>query len=176
MSLDEDAFAAFYKRSAAGLWQYLRRLAASESVADDLMQESFIKFLNVEAGRLPTEARQRTAYLYRIATNLLRDRWRREKREEGWLTQLLFSRQTSHQSVAGVDLKMDLDTALAGLKRQDRALLLLAYVEGYDHREIAEILGLKPGSIRVLLFRARKKLVDVLGEHSFDALPKGVTP
>lgn len=175
MSLDEDTFAVFYQRSASGLWRYLRRLAGNEAMADDLVQESFIKFLGVDASHLPREPRQRTAYLYRIATNLLRDRWRREKREEGWLTQLLFSRSARQETAPRADLRMDLDTVLARLKQQERALLLLAYVEGYDHREIAEILGLKSGSIRVLLFRARKKLMSVLAEHGFDTLPMEIS-
>jgi RNA polymerase sigma-70 factor (ECF subfamily) len=45
---------------------------------------------------------------------------------------------------------------------QERALLWLAYVEGHQHTEIAEMLGLKSLSVRVLLFRARRKLVNLL--------------
>ncbi len=48
------------------------------------------------------------------------------------------------------------------LKMQERALLWLAYVEGHQHTEIAEMLGLKSLSVRVLLFRARRKLVNLL--------------
>ena len=44
------------------------------------------------------------------------------------------------------------------LAPRDRALLWLAHVEGYDHREIARVLGLQESSVRVILFRARKKL------------------
>jgi RNA polymerase sigma-70 factor, ECF subfamily len=44
------------------------------------------------------------------------------------------------------------------LKSQEQLLLWLAYVEGFDHREIAAALGLREKSVRVLLFRARKKL------------------
>jgi RNA polymerase sigma-70 factor (ECF subfamily) len=50
----------------------------------------------------------------------------------------------------------------AQLKPQEQSLLWLAYVEGFDHREIASTLQLKEGSIRVLLFRARKRLADML--------------
>ena len=48
--------------------------------------------------------------------------------------------------------------ALDRLPPRDRALLWLAHVEGYDHREIAKVLGLQERSVRVILFRARKKL------------------
>ena len=50
------------------------------------------------------------------------------------------------------------------LKPQEQALLWLAYVEGFDHREISAILGVKSTSVRVLLIRARKKLSSVLAK------------
>ena len=53
--------------------------------------------------------------------------------------------------------------ALSALKPAQRALLWLAYVEGFSHSEIATTLGIKEKSIRVLLFRARKNLLRVLG-------------
>ena len=86
-AFDEDAFAAFYNRTAAALWRYLRRAGGNEAVADDVLQESYVKLLGAAA--VPAGERRRTAYLYRIASNLLRDRWRRDKRRESWLERLL---------------------------------------------------------------------------------------
>ena len=51
------------------------------------------------------------------------------------------------------------------LKPRERALLWLAHVEEADHDEIGEALGLKSKSVRVLLFRARKKLAEILKKH-----------
>ena len=48
------------------------------------------------------------------------------------------------------------------LRPQQRQLLWLAYVEGADHHEIARALGLRPLSVRVLLFRARRKLAQLI--------------
>jgi RNA polymerase sigma-70 factor (ECF subfamily) len=58
------------------------------------------------------------------------------------------------------------------LPRRDAALLWLAYVDGHDHAEMAEILEVKPASVRVLLSRARARLADLLqpeskGHHAF---------
>ena len=53
------------------------------------------------------------------------------------------------------------------LKPQEQSLLWLAYVEGFDHREIALALQLTEKSVRVLLFRARKKLAGILTEKGF---------
>ena len=54
--------------------------------------------------------------------------------------------------------------ALARLKPRERSLLLLAYSQGSSHHEIAESLGLKTGSVKALLFRARKRLASFLEE------------
>lgn len=157
---DEDAFAAFYRETSAGLWRYLRRLAGDG--AEDLLQEAYVRFLRAP---VTGDDRPRTAYLYRIATNLARDRWRREKREEGWLGRR-FAFGSEGSALSGrADLRVDLDAALGRLGPRERALLWLAYVEGYDHREIAEILGLRAGSVRVLLFRARRKVAGALGKE-----------
>jgi RNA polymerase sigma-70 factor (ECF subfamily) len=48
------------------------------------------------------------------------------------------------------------------LKPRERALLWLAYAQGSSHAEIAGMLGLKTGSIKLLLFRARRKLAGLL--------------
>jgi RNA polymerase sigma-70 factor (ECF subfamily) len=56
----------------------------------------------------------------------------------------------------------DVRRALATLKPRERALLWLAYAHGASHREIADVLGVKPASIKLLLFRARKKLAGLL--------------
>jgi RNA polymerase sigma-70 factor (ECF subfamily) len=55
----------------------------------------------------------------------------------------------------------------AQLKTQEQSLLWLAYVEGFNHREIASALQLREKSIRVLLFRARKRLAFMLRKHGF---------
>jgi RNA polymerase sigma-70 factor (ECF subfamily) len=52
---------------------------------------------------------------------------------------------------------------------RERALLWLAYVEGAEHREIAESLNLKEKSVKVLLYRARRKMEAVLRKRGFEA-------
>ena len=56
----------------------------------------------------------------------------------------------------------DMTEAFGELKPQQRSLLWLAYVEGFDHREIADAAGVKEKSVKVLLFRARKALAGIL--------------
>ena len=75
--MDEDAFRAFYDRTARSLWSYLARITSDPSAADDLLQESFYRFLRTRVN-WESESHRR-AYLFRIATNLVRDGQRRSR-------------------------------------------------------------------------------------------------
>src|SRR5439155_26698482 len=105
------------------------------------------------------DAAESRSYLFRIATNLLRDRWRR-----GDLPETVGATEPSCED--DPETRTDVRRALGQLKPRERQLLWLAHVEGFDHREIARLTGLKVASIRVLLFRARRKLASVLREAS----------
>ncbi len=160
--MDDEAFAAFYERSARSLWAYLARTSGDPTLAEDIMQESYVRFLclaNPPSYLADGEVACRR-YLFRIATNLLRDHWRRPRAaaiED--LPENLFA--SVDEQVAS-DSQMILGPALAEMRPRDRQLLWLAHAEGYSHHEIAEITGLASASIRLLLFRARRKIAHLL--------------
>ena len=157
--LDEAAFASFYGRTSRALWSYVYRVTGNGADADDIVQEAFLRLLR--AG-LETSEEEWRRYLYRIASNLVVDRWRARKRQRD-------DRQPA-QPVAP-DRADDADVArtFAELTPRERALLWLAYVEGDTHQEIAESLGVRRGSVKVLLFRARRRLRDLLKARGFFA-------
>jgi RNA polymerase sigma-70 factor (ECF subfamily) len=64
---------------------------------------------------------------------------------------------------AGPTESVDVTRAMSRLKPRERAMLWLAYAEGASHREIADALGLNPSSIKLMLFRARRRLAELLG-------------
>jgi RNA polymerase sigma-70 factor (ECF subfamily) len=103
-------------------------------------------------------------YLFRIATNLLRDHWRRPKSKS--IEEIPEEFLSAGASSAQVGSAAMLTPALALMRPRDRQLLWLAHAEGYSHREIAEITGLASASIRLLLFRARRKIARLLREQS----------
>ena len=160
--MDSDAFAAFYERSARPLWAYLARVSGDAALADDLLQESFVRFLCADHPQDGEVSARR--YLFRIATNLLRDHWRRPRPAsiEEIPEEVFHVRDHS----AACDSKVTLGPALRGMRPRERQLLWLAYAEGYSHREIACITGLATASIRLLLFRARRKLARILREQT----------
>lgn len=169
--MDEHRFRAFYERTARPLWSYLARLTADPAAADDLVQESYYRFLRAgrEAAKLGAmdESHLKT-YLFRIATNLARDRWRRARPENsggGANDSRLEQIASPERHDLGVEKRHDLEGALDRLKPRERQLLWLAYVEGSSHAEIAEIAGVRAGSVRLMLFRARRKLADLLHQR-----------
>src|ERR1051325_5579290 len=79
--LDEAAFAAFHARTSRALRAYVFRVVGNASDADDIVQEAFLRMLRADAPAENDEHLRR--YLYRVASNLIVDRWRRRKHEEG---------------------------------------------------------------------------------------------
>ncbi len=160
--MDEDAFRAFYDRNARGVWAYLTRITGDRQMADDLMQETFYRFLRAAATH-ENEAHRRNS-LYRIATNLARDARRRV------LTHPLASvgadaieGVAAHDETRATERRADFTRAMERLNPRERAMLWLAYAEGASHQEIADVLGLRPASMKLLLFRARRRLAALLG-------------
>lgn len=158
LRMNSEVFAGFYERAARPLWAYLARASQDAVLADDLTQESFVRFLGAEVtvdGEV--EARR---YLFRIATNLLKDHWRR--RPVSSIEEMPQEAFATAESSAQVDAQAWLGAAMAQMSVRERQMLWLAYAEGYSHSEIAEVMGLGSTSVRLLLFRARKKVAALL--------------
>ncbi len=151
--MDEETFHAIYEGTAKPLWAYIARLSGRPDVANDLVQETYCRFLTAQ--RCNMEPVQAKPYLFRIATNLLNDRWRRGE-DAKWSEpeEIGFERD--------LDTQIDVRDLMQQLKPRERQLLWLAYVEGMTHREIAKSTGLHSMSIRILLFRARQKAAELL--------------
>jgi RNA polymerase sigma-70 factor (ECF subfamily) len=109
---------------------------------------------------------QRKAYLYKTATNLLRDRWRRQRREKEWSALTDFDEHV-HQNLS---LSIDMESVFGKLSAQERAILWLAHVEELSHKEIAAVLGVKEQSVRVMVFRAREKAKGLLQRAGLGAV------
>jgi RNA polymerase sigma-70 factor (ECF subfamily) len=164
LQMDEDTFRAFYDRTAKQVWAYLARITGDRSLADDLLQESYYRFLRADQA-FASESHRRN-YLYRIATNLAHDRHRRGR---GVINVPVPDENMPGALADGRDLaaetaqRTDLARAMATLKPREREMLWLAYAQGSSHEEIAESLGVRRASIKILLYRARRRLAAALG-------------
>jgi RNA polymerase sigma-70 factor, ECF subfamily len=169
--MDEAAFQVFYTKTAPRLRGYLRRASGNEALADDILQDCYLRFLRADLFQfrdvqfrdaqfndVTRSDAPLKAYLYKIASSLLVDHWRRVKRERRWsLWNFLGGEPATNPKSESDAMRF-----FRKLKPQEQLLLWLAYVEGFEHREIAAALRLKEKSVRVVLFRARKKLARTL--------------
>jgi RNA polymerase sigma-70 factor (ECF subfamily) len=156
LTMTEEAFRAFYERTARPLWAYLARATGEPHTADDLLQDAYYRLLRSRV--VFEDDGHRRNYLFRIATNLVRDRHRRPSREvalpDDSADEPLVARDGAPERFAA---RRDVTRALDALKPRDRDLLWLAYTLGLSHAEMAETLGVKTGSVKLLLFRARAR-------------------
>jgi RNA polymerase sigma-70 factor (ECF subfamily) len=160
--MTEETFRLFYDRTARPVWLYLARMTRDDRLADDLLQEAYYRFLRATVTFDDDEHRKN--YLFRIATNLVRDHRRRTRISDAAAG--IGARHT-HDVARGdpgdqAARRIDLARALGQLKPRERSVLWLAYAQGWSHEEIAASVGVKAASMKALLHRARKRLAALL--------------
>lgn len=158
---DLGAFEAIYRTHAGRLYSLARRMAGNPSDAEDLLQEIFLA-----AHRKIDSFRGDSAlgtWLYRLATNLCLDHLRSRAVKAGQMTGALDdqvgladagSRRLAERTVT----KMDLERAIAQLPDGCRAAFVLHDIEGLEHREVAEMLGIAEGTSKSQVHKARLRL------------------
>lgn len=161
LPMDHDSFQVLYERTARPLWTYLWRRTGDPHLADDLLQETYYRFLRARGTHDSEEHRKN--YLFRVAANLVNDVHRSQTPAVP-----IPSESEGGHPVSGTNFEIgsqrrtDLDRAMAHLSGRQRDALWLAYAEGSTHAEIADRLGLKLASVKLFLFRARRKLARLL--------------
>jgi RNA polymerase sigma-70 factor (ECF subfamily) len=163
-SMDEDTFRLFYERTARSVWAYLTRMTGDARLADDLLQETYYRFLRASVTH-ESDGHRRN-YLFRIATNLVHDHRRRPRVERVAMSEHveIADARVDANVAERTARRLDLARAMNRLKPRERDMLWLAYANGSSHQEIADALGLKRASIKLLLFRARRRLANLLRE------------
>lgn len=164
--MDEDTFRAFYDRTSRAVWVYLARVTGDRQLTDDLLQDVFYRFFRANATHVD-EAHRRNS-LFCFATNIARDANRRKFRfhHEAVAIDLAEDEEmlrVDERVAERFEASTDLARAMAHLKPMQREMLWLAYALGASHAEIAEILGVRSGSVKILLLRARRKMAALLG-------------
>jgi RNA polymerase sigma-70 factor, ECF subfamily len=163
MPMDEEGFCVFYDQTARNLRAYLRSVLTDDlTLVDDILQESYFRFLKA-ALPVGMDPAWRKNYLYRIATNIVRDHRRSRQME-----QLPPERECAALENS-LEETNDIKDAFGRLKPKERDLLWLAYVECFSHQEIAGFLSAKTASIRPMLARARAKFADLLKRRGYGA-------
>jgi RNA polymerase sigma-70 factor (ECF subfamily) len=149
----------------AALVRYLTRRLGDRDWAEEVAQETFVRALRQES------ITNERAWLFAVATNLVRDEARKDARRRRHLALLAEQERESVSEPEPTNLERAQEAALArkavdALAEKDR-LALLMREEGLDYGEIAEALDLSPGSVGTTLSRARRRLVE-----GYEALQK----
>ena len=165
---DLAAFEAIYRAHSGRLYSVACRMLGNPADAEDLLQEIFLA-----AHRKLDSFRGESAlgtWLYRLATNLCLDYLRSRAAKSGQLTDALDqepsladsgSRRLAERTVD----RMDLERALAQLPEGCRNAFVLHDIEGLEHREVAEVLGVAEGTSKSQVHKARLRLRAILGRR-----------
>ena len=163
---DEHAFDALFERWAGGVLRFVERMVGEASVAEDLVQETFVRVWRARAGYQP-EARFST-WLFTIAGNAARNELRRpfrraphdsmDEEREGASLELAAEAPPADVLVDARRTGRGLEAGLAALPERQREALWLRAVEGLSYAEVAEALATSEKSVKALIHRARVAL------------------
>jgi RNA polymerase sigma factor (sigma-70 family) len=150
---------ALYRLHASALLRYLIRLTGDPELAADALQETFVRLVE----RPPRDLHSR-AWLFTVATNLVREEGRTAARRRGLLDRGAASAAFDRPDGHGADDLMVIDErrrivlgALATLSERDRTALLMRE-EGFTHEEIASAVDTTTKSVGTIIARALRKL------------------
>lgn len=165
-------FEAVFAKLYPSLYRYLNRLTGDPDVAADIAQEAFLRLLQQP---LPEEDARR--WLFTVATNLVRDWARAGERQRRLLrdsyrgpTRPVRPDEATERSLRIAAVR----AALAQIGPRDREILLMRE-EGFRYAEIAEVVGVAPGSVGTLLARALRRFAAAYGEEAAGSGSSGAT-
>lgn len=156
---DHAAFRVLVEVHQRALSAYARRMLADRDLADDIVQETFLRLWR-RAGSFDSRAARLTTWLHNIAHNLCIDSFRRGAR-------ITFGDNDDHEpattqgpeaSREAAQRSAKVRRALAGLPERQRSALLLCHYQGLSNRDAAAILQVSVEALESLLARARRKL------------------
>jgi len=150
---DPAQFAELYTRNFHVVYAYVARRAASREEAEDLTSEVFHQAL-ANLRRFEWRGAPFAAWLIRIASNAIADRWRSRSRENADpLTD-----EPADESMSGIERRATLFRLVDGLPSDQRRVIVMRFAEQKSIREIAQQLQRSEGAVKQLQFRALEKL------------------
>lgn len=153
---DEKAFERLYRRHVARIHTMTRRMAGPDA-ADDLTQDIFVRAWD----KLATFRGESAfgTWLYRLGVNVVLSRRRSDRNDRTWIMEDDGTLADLAQAAAPHPAsRIDLDAAIARLPDGARKVFVLHDIEGWTHEEIAQQMGLVPGTSKSQLSRARAAL------------------
>lgn len=163
--MDKDILKQLYELYSEELLVYLYLLCHSYTLAEDLMQETFLKAIL----SLPDQHTNMRAWLYFVARNLYFNHLKKHKREVPYSEACY---ETENDKILDIliqdEKKRMLYQALGQIEGQKKEVLILQYFSGLNGKQIADTLGLTPENVRVLSYRAKRELKHILEVNGYD--------
>jgi RNA polymerase sigma-70 factor (ECF subfamily) len=162
---DPEAFGEIYERYYNGVYKYIYYRVGDQHLAEDLTMEVFVKTMEAIDG-FTFRGVPFSAWLYRIASNLVVDHFRRQPAAPALeLEERLVSEPGSvRQQMDAEFTHQALRRAVADLTEDQQQVIILKFVDGLSNQEVAHVLGKSEGAIKSLQHRALASLGRVLGE------------
>lgn len=148
------------------VYSYLIKMGASKEDAEDIIQDTAYKFLKyIDSVQIDNVQ----SWLFRVAINQYYDLYRKKTKHREILlkfnVQEIFEEETPEKVLLQSEIQRDIHEILSELNPKYRQLLLLKYSTGLKIKEIAELYGMKEGSVKTILHRARKEFIEHYGRH-----------
>jgi RNA polymerase sigma-70 factor (ECF subfamily) len=157
---DVEAFESLYRTHSAAMFALCRRMVGTDGEALDLVQDIFVRAWE----RLTTFRGQSSlaTWLHRLGVNVVLEQLRSSKRDASRLIEGDDSNFGTRSAAGQIEARIDLNAALVQLPGGARTVFVLHDIEGYSHDEIAQMIGIAPGTARAQLWRARRALMRLL--------------
>lgn len=159
---DKDAYGKLYKQYYTRIYRYCRLNLYNAPVADDACQEVFIRAWKALPKFTLKDGGTFQAFLFRIARNLIIDLSRKKKEIS---IEAIGEISKEENLIEGIAQKEDIQrvrNAMAKLPDVDRQIIILRYFEEMSHSDIAKIINIKEGALRVRTIRLLKKLKELI--------------
>lgn len=145
-----------YSKYYSELLYYCTSLSNNHAVAEDVVQECFLRALSNLDVLNELNEQQCRAWLYKTAKNIFIDHVRRLAKQP----------QPQEESFSEDDYsRLAVEMICCHLPEEERSLFLLRYIEGYNSTELGEIFGLPPSTVRARLASARSRLRKILNQN-----------
>lgn len=158
--MDSHLLLEIYKKQARMIYFYLKKNGCSLEDAEDIVQESYTKFIAYSSG-VPSD--KALSYIFTISMNELKKLLRKQGKEHSisidneYFWNNFADDQDTELSILSIEMNHEITAVLDGIQEIFKQLLLLKYELELSYKEIALLLGMKEETVRTYLFRARKE-------------------
>jgi RNA polymerase sigma factor (sigma-70 family) len=177
IACDPEAFEGFYRQNVASITRFMARRVSDPHAVADLTADVFVSVIRSAHAYQPDRGTE-LAWLYGIARNVIAGERRRSAHEQRTARRIAGRRLLEEDDIGRLEDRIDAEgavrslyQALTGLPEDERAVLELVAVDGLAVKDAAAALGIRPGTARVRLFRARRAAREALGRSAGAAMP-----